>query len=106
MYDKKFDILEILREFPETSLTIHAGDLNHFARQLLAEARQEFERERAIAAQEKTEDYLTSEMVKTLLRISESTLYRLAKTKILTPVFVGGQKRYKRSDIEKLLNPT
>lgn len=105
MYDKKFDILEILREFPETSLTLHAGDLNHFARQLLAEARQEFERERAVAAQEKTEDYLTSEMVKTLLRISESTLYRLAKTKILTPVFVGGQKRYKRSEIENLLNP-
>lgn len=60
------------------------------------EARQDFERERAAIAEEKKEEYLTPEMVKTLLRISESTLYRMAKAKILIPVFVGGQKRYRQ----------
>ena len=45
-------------------------------------------------------------MVKTLLRISESTLYRMAKAKILILVFVGGQKRYRRSDLDKILSPS
>lgn len=103
--DMKLDLFELLREFPEATLTVHAGDLGHFARELLAEARQDFERERAAIAEGKTEEYLTPEMVKTLLRISESTLYRMAKAKILVPVFVGGQKRYRRSDLDKILSP-
>ena len=102
----KLDLFELLREFPEATLTVHAGDLGHFARELLAEARQDFERERAAIAEGKTEEYLTPEMVKTLLRISESTLYRMAKAKILVTVFVGGQKRYRRSDLDKILSPS
>jgi len=104
--DMKLDLFELLREFPEATLTVHAGDLGHFARELLAEARQDFERERAAIAEGKTEEYLTPEMVKTLLRISESTLYRMAKAKILVPVFVGRQKRYRRSDLDKILSPS
>ena len=100
------DLFERLREFPEANLTVHAGDLGHFARELLAEARQNFERERAAIAEGKTEEYLTPEMVKTLLRISESTLFRMAKAKILVTVFVGGQKRYRRSDLDKILSPS
>ena len=100
--DMTLDLFERLREFPEATLTVHAGDLGHFARELLAEARQNFERERAAIA----EGYITPEMVKTLLRISESTLYRMAKAKILVPVFVGGQKRYRRSDLDKILSPS
>lgn len=104
--DMKLDLFEILREFPETTLTVHAGDLGHFARELLAEARQDFERERAAIAEGKAEEYLTPEAVKNLLSISESTLYRMAKAKILILVFVGGQKRYRRSDLDKILNPS
>ena len=104
--DMKLDLFELLREFPEATLTVHAGDLGHFARELLAEARQDFERERAAIAEGKTEEYLTPEMVKTLLRISESTLFRMAKAKILVTVFVGGQKRYRRSDLDKILSPS
>ena len=104
--DMTLDLFERLREFPEATLTVHAGDLGHFARELLAEARQNFERERAAIAEGKAEEYLTPEMVKTLLRISESTLYRMAKAKILVTVFVGGQKRYRRSDLDKILSPS
>lgn len=106
MCEKTLDLFELLREFPEANLTVHAGDLGYFARELLAEARQDYERERAAIAEEKKEEYLTPEMVKTLLRISESTLYRMAKAKILIPVFVGGQKRYRRSDLDKILSPS
>ena len=69
-------------------------------------ALQTTKRERAAIAEEKKEEYFTPEMVKTLLSISESTLYRMAKAKILIPVFVGGQKRYRRSDLDKILSPS
>ena len=87
-------------------MVVDSMTLEEVARELLAEARQDFERERAAIAEGKTEEYLTPEMVKTLLRISESTLYRMAKAKILIPVFVGGQKRYRRSDLDKILSPS
>lgn len=51
--DMKLDLFELLREFPEATLTVHAGDLGYFARELLAEARQDFERERAAIAEER-----------------------------------------------------
>ena len=85
---------------------ISRSNLDRSRREPLAEARQDFERERAAIAEEKKEEFLTPEMVKTLLRISESTLYRMAKAKILIPVFVGGQKRYRRSDLDKILSPS
>ena len=31
----KLDLFELLREFPEANLTVHAGDLGYFARELL-----------------------------------------------------------------------
>ena len=34
--DMKLDLFELLREFPEANLTVHAGDLGYFARELLA----------------------------------------------------------------------
>lgn len=54
--DMKLDLFELLREFPEATLTVHAGDLGHFDRELLAEARQDYERERAAIAEEKKEE--------------------------------------------------
>lgn len=66
---------------------------------------QESQHKRAVDILDKGDELLTSEMVKGILQISDSTLYRLAKAKILTPIYVGRQKRFKRSDIFKLQSP-
>lgn len=105
MNERTLDLLEILREFPDTTINVRAGDLAHFARQLLDEAMQESRHKRAVDILDKGDELLTSEMVKGILQISDSTLYRLAKAKILTPIYVGRQKRFKRSDIFKLQSP-
>ena len=49
------------------------------------------------------ENYLTADTVKDVLQISETTLWRWAKAGYLLPVMIGGQKRYKQSDIEKMV---
>lgn len=102
----KLDLLELIKYCPGTTISIGAAELGMFAKQLIAEARREFERERAAIEAGKAEIYRDPEEVKTMLKISDSTLYRMAKSKILEPVWIAGQKRFRQSDIDKLVHNT
>lgn len=46
---------------------------------------------------------LTPEEVQDTLKISSTTLWRWAKGGYLTPIFIGGKKRFKRSDVMTLI---
>lgn len=106
MNNSKLDIMELIKQCPGATISIGAAELGLFAKQLIAEARREFERERAAIEAGKAEVYRDSEEVKTMLKISDSTLYRMAKSKILEPVWIAGQKRFRQSDIDKLVHNT
>lgn len=47
---------------------------------------------------------LTPEETQSILGISYQTLWRLGKTNKLKPVFVGGLRRFRQSDIDNYLN--
>ena len=59
MNERTLDLLEILREFPDTTINVRAGDLAHFARQLLDEAMQESQHKRAVDILDKGDELLT-----------------------------------------------
>ena len=99
----KLDVMELINRCPGAIISIGAAELRSFARQLIAESRREFERERAAIEAGKAENYLEPETVKAMLKISESTLYRMAKSKILEPVWIAGQKRFRQSDIDRIV---
>lgn len=42
---------------------------------------------------------LTSEEVMSTLKISDTTLWRWGKCDYLKPIYIGGKKRYRKSDI-------
>ena len=96
------NILDVLRERPNTMLCVSAGDLSLFARQLLTSARQEYER-RMEAEARSAEEFLSAEDVKAVLGISNSTLYRFDKSGILRATWVGGQRRWRRHDLDTFL---
>jgi len=48
-----------------------------------------------------TEIYLTSKEVCDFLNIDNTTLWRWDKRGYLTPIYIGGKKRYPKSEIEK-----
>ena len=100
MSEKTIDLFELIRRCPETTVSVRAGDLGLFCRKLLAEARQEFERQQSETAAEKAETYLDAETVLAKLGISTSTLYRLGKAHVLDFIRLGGRKKYRLSDIE------
>lgn len=79
---------------------ITQADLKEFAMTLIEDTKKELE-EKILA--DKTERYMSPKDVAEMLGINPSTLWRWSNRKYLTPSNVGGKKRYKYSDIKKLL---
>lgn len=94
-------IMDIADKHPNTILQISAGDLCDFAHQLILSA-MEIARLQSKKAVEN--DLLTIDEVAASLKVSKMTLWRWSKSGRLKKVDIGGVPRYRRSDIENLLN--
>ena len=95
-----FNINELTQSAPNINLTITANDLKEFAAQLISETKAEMEKS---SGKNKPETYLTGEKVMQMMNISKTTLWRWKKIGYLVPVRIGGNDRYRLSDIEKKL---
>lgn len=93
------DICNTVKNNPETMLVVKARDLHAFAVGLIADARRGGRDENA-----ESERLLTTAEVRELLHTSEASLHRWRKAGLLTPVRVGGENRYKKTDIDNFLN--
>jgi len=91
------DIIEALNQNNANQLLlVSSKDLNAFADYLLSKA------EKA-RADKNNEEYLSSNGVKDLLKIKNTSLFKYEKEGLLTPYKLGGLKKYKKSDINKLI---
>ena len=54
----------------------------------------------------KEETFLTRGQVMQMLKVVPSTLWRWQKKGILVPIWLGGQHRYRLTDIQKILGET
>ena len=95
------DIEKLITENPNVIFQVSGADLKAFADQLLIGAK-------AIAMQEAEElatndKLLTIDEASELLSVSKMTLYRWDQTGILKKVEIGGKRRYRKSDIERLV---
>lgn len=82
------------------AVTITAGDLVKANSQLVTDAKRELTEE---ISRKESVTYLTREMVVNKLNVDPSTLWRWKKRGYLVPINVGGQLRYKSTDIDKIL---
>lgn len=94
------DIISIAREAPGTIIAVRADDLVEANNRLINKVKADLERELA-KKQEVT--YLTRSMVLEKLNVDPSTLWRWKQRGYLVPVNVGGQNRYRSTDIDKIL---
>ena len=95
------DLTEILEANPNVILQVKGEDLKEFSHHLLLGA-QSIAHEQAELA-EKTDKLLTVEEAAQMLSVSKMTLHRWDKNGILKKVEIGGKRRYRLSDIEKLV---
>ena len=94
------DIQQLAQCAPAINLTITASDLKDFAALLIAETKAELEQS---ISDSKAETYLSSEKVMQMMEISKTTLWRWKQRGYLVPVRVGGNERYRMSDIKKIM---
>lgn len=81
-------------------MTISLGDLVEANTLLIAEAKNELEQ---MITDQNTETYPSREKVMEMLDVSETTLWRWAKIGYLTPLSIGGKRRYRMSDVKRIL---
>ena len=93
-------LIEAAKQCPDMVVSIKVGDLIEANNILLENARAQLEQQIADAS---AETYLTTEKVRQMRDVSVPTLCRWAKAKYLVPITYGGQKRYRKSDVERII---
>lgn len=94
------DLLQLAKEAPGTIIAVPVEALVEANTRLIDLARADLERE---IAEKRTATFLTRETVLEKLNVAPSTLWRWQKSGYLVPVNVGGQRRYKSTDIDEIL---
>lgn len=94
------DLLRIAKEAPGTILAVRADDLVEANTRMIDQVRANLERE---IARKHEVVFLTREQVLGKLNVDPSTLWRWAKRGYLVPIKVGGENRYRSTDIDRIL---
>lgn len=96
------DIKDIINSNLEVNVTIKASDLREVMCELIEEVHN-----RATAntqTQKEDDELLIEQEVRELLGVSHSTLWKWAKLGILPRIELGGMRRWRLSDVNKLLS--
>lgn len=92
------DLKKISDLAPTIRFEVTASDLKEFAEQLIDESA------RYYATKEKSDEFLTSKETCKLIGIDRSTLWKWCKTGYIPYARVGKELRFKRDNIDLLLN--
>jgi hypothetical protein len=93
-------LMDIAKECPSLNLTVSAGELLEMVNYCVQTTRKELEQQITDA---NTETYPSPEQVAKILDVNKSTLWRWRKQGYLVPIEVGGKRRYRMSDVKKIL---
>jgi len=91
------DLENLLQNEPNTILAIRADQMCEAIDYAILKAKSEFEQKQI------PEQYLTPKQAAGKLDVALSTLWRYDKQGYLSPVAIGGKRRYKLSDVNKIL---
>lgn len=92
---------DLLLSNHQVTVAVSIGELKQFADYLINKTKSELEDQ--ITAQ-RQERYLTAKEVGKILSINPSTVCRWRSRGYLVPCEIGGQRRYKLSDVNALLD--
>jgi excisionase family DNA binding protein len=89
--------LEKILQLKNVTISLTGEQLNDFANQILTGARSIYEKK------EQPEQYLTRKQAAEMLGVDLSTLWRWNNENYLCAIEVGGKRRYKLSEVNKIL---
>lgn len=95
------NIHELLSSGQNVTVSIGIKDLEEWHKLVIAATRRELEE---AVLSDKAETYPTAKQVADIFNVDLTTLWRWKKRGYLVPIEVGGKRRYRMSDIKKILN--
>lgn len=96
---------EQLREkYPDAILNIRVDKFDVFLTYMQKMMRKEFERESKVLQHSSGDTFYSFRRVASILDVSERTLNRWQTQGYLVPIMIGGQRRYRKSDIERIIS--
>ncbi len=94
---------DLSEKYPGATLVFRVEKFDEFLQQLRKLVRDEFEREQKVLRCRDDESYYSFKHVAAMLDVSTRTLNRWQAQGYLVPVMIGGQRRYKKSDLERII---
>lgn len=94
------NLVQVAQQCPDLTVSIKLSDLVEANAILIAETKRELEQ---LITDANTETYPSRDKVMELLGVGETTLWRWQKNGYLVPINVGGKRRYRMSDINRIL---
>ena len=100
MTQNQTSIQELIDRGGSTIVVIKADDLKQTIREAVQETRRSIEAE---VAKNQSDVLLTRQEAQERLSVSRTTLWTWEKRSYLVPIEVGGKRRYKLSDINRIM---
>ena len=95
------NLIELAKEMPNLTISVSLADLQAFHREVIADTKRELE---DVVISDKAETYPSPKQVCEILGVDNSTLWRWKQKGYLVPIEIGQKRRYRMSDIKKILN--
>lgn len=95
------NLIELAKVCPEAIISVKVGDLIEANEALVAKTKEQLEQ---LITDNATETYPSRQKVAEILDVDLSTLHRWAKRGLLVPIEIGGKRRYRMSDVRRMLN--
>ena len=95
------NLIQVAKQCPDLVVSIKLGELVEANNLLIAETKRELEQ---TITDQKAETYPSRERVMEILEVSSATLWRWQKLGYLVPLNVGGKRRYRMSDVKRILD--
>jgi excisionase family DNA binding protein len=94
------NLIELAKQCPNINVTVTAGELVEAINYCIDTARKELEQ---LITDANTETYPSIDKVCEILDVHRKTLYRWRNSGYLVPLEIGGKRRYRMSDVKRLL---
>lgn len=95
------NLIELAKVCPEAIISVKVGDLIEANEALVAKTKEQLEQ---LITDQTAETYPSRQKVAEILDVDLSTLHRWAKRGLLVPIEIGGKRRYRMSDVRRMLN--
>ena len=94
------NVIELAKQCPDITISLKAGELIEAIDYCVNKTRTDLEQ---LITDANTETYPSIDQVAKILNVDKSTLWRWNKSNYLCTIEVGGKRRYKMSDVKKIL---